>query len=214
MILVEGMSLQVADFRLEGINISVEQGEYAALMGKTGSGKTTILEAICGLRRVSKGRIVLCGCDVTNSVPGARGVGYVPQECALFSDMTVGEHLGFALTIRRESPGAVAARVDELAEMLGLSELRDRYPDGLSGGEAQRVALGRALSFRPKVLCLDEPLSSLDEETRDDIRKLLKSVQDITKVTTLHVTHSHKDATLMADKIIEVRDGQIVTTDA
>src|SRR5690606_19706931 len=117
------------------------------------------LEAVCGLKSVTAGRVLLCGRDVTRLKPGERGVGFVPQDGALFPTMTVGQQLGFALTVRRWSAAAIKARVCELADVLGIEHLLHRTPQGLSGGERQRVALGRALSFRPGVLCLDEPLS-------------------------------------------------------
>src|SRR5215203_3589521 len=118
-------------------------------MGRTGCGKTTLLEAICGLKPVRAGRVLLLGRDVTDLPPADRGVGYVPQDLALFPTMTVREHLGFALEVRRWDMTAAARRVEELTALLGIGHLLERKPPGLSGGEAQRVALGRALSFRP-----------------------------------------------------------------
>src|SRR5687767_9547183 len=131
-------------------------------MGKTGCGKTTLLEAVAGLRQPAAGRVILGGLDVTDRPPGERGLGYVPQDAALFRTMTVYGHLAFALNLRGWARAAVEARVRELADWLEITPLLQRRPAGLSGGEAQRVALGRALSFRPKYLLLDEPLSSLD----------------------------------------------------
>jgi len=178
-------------------------------MGKTGSGKTTVLEAICGLKPVSGGRIFLMDRDVTRLGPGQRGVGYVPQDGALFPAMSVGQQLSFALRLRKESPTQIARRVDELAEILGIRYLLGRMPYGLSGGEAQRIALGRALSHRPSVLCLDEPLSALDDETRHEMYGLLKSIQAQTGVTMLHVTHNVSEAQELADHIFRLENGQI-----
>src|SRR5205085_3681962 len=131
-------------FAVEGLSFTTGTGEYAVLMGRTGCGKTTLLEAICGLKPVRAGRIRLLGRDVTNLPPADRGVGYVPQDLALFPTMTVREHLGFALHIRGRH-GEIPDRVAELSRLLGLGALLDRGPQGLSGGESQRVALGRAL---------------------------------------------------------------------
>src|SRR5207253_9497129 len=137
-----------------GIHLVGPQGGYAVLMGKTGIGKTTILEAICGLRRVTGGTIQLMDRDVTFLRPAERGLGYVPQDRALFPTMTVWEHLAFALQIRRWTRQQIDERVAELASLLALDSLLDRKPLGLSGGEAQRVALGRAVSFKPPILLL------------------------------------------------------------
>src|SRR5207248_5678684 len=129
-----------------------------------------------------------------------RGVGYVPQDLALFPTLTVREHLEFALRIRRATAETIKHRVREFTELLGIGHLLDRLPRGLSGGESQRVALGRALTFHPRVLLLDEPLSALDEETRQEMYSLLKRVQKKTGVTTLHVTHSKAEARAMAEQ--------------
>ena len=201
MIAVEGLSVRAGAFAVEGISFAVGTGEYAVLMGRTGCGKTTLLEAVCGLKRVRGGRVRLLGRDVTDLPPADRGVGYVPQDLALFPTMTVRDHLGFALEVRRWDPVAAARRIAELTELLGLGRLLDRRPPGLSGGEAQRVALGRALAFRPAVLLLDEPLSALDEDTRTGMYGMLRSVQRQTGVTTLHVTHSRAEARALADRL-------------
>ena len=201
MIAVEGLSVRAGAFAVEGISFAVGTGEYAVLMGRTGCGKTTLLEAVCGLKPVRGGRVRLLGRDVTDLPPADRGVGYVPQDLALFPTMTVRDHLGFALEVRRWDPDTAARRIAELTELLGLGRLLDRRPAGLSGGEAQRVALGRALAFRPAVLLLDEPLSALDEDTRTGMYGMLRSVQRQTGVTTLHVTHSRAEARALADRL-------------
>src|SRR5438105_15866294 len=145
MIRVRDLTIRVGSFALEGVSFSVATGCYAVLMGKTGSGKSTLLEAITGLKPTGAGSIELLGRDVTRLKPADRGVGYVPQDLALFPTLTVREHLAFALTIRGWDVAAIERRVGELAELLGLGRLLDRRPQGLSGGEAQRTALGRAL---------------------------------------------------------------------
>jgi molybdate/tungstate transport system ATP-binding protein len=200
-IAVEGLSVRAGAFAIEGLSFAVATGEYAVLMGRTGCGKTTLLEAICGLKPVRAGRVRLLGRDVTDLPPADRGVGYVPQDLALFPTMTVRDHLGFALEVRRWDRVAAARRIEELTELLGLGRLLERRPPGLSGGEAQRVALGRALAFRPAVLLLDEPLSALDEDTRTTLYGMLRSVQRQTGVTTLHVTHSRAEARALADRL-------------
>jgi ABC-type sugar transport system ATPase subunit len=209
MIHVEKMSVCAGSFQLADIDLAIPAGAYAVLMGRTGTGKTTILEAICGLRQVAGGTIRLMGADVTRLAPAARGVGYVPQDRALFRTMTVREHLAFALVIRRWPRDAVARRVSELAELLGLGHLLERKPSGLSGGEEQRVALGRALAAKPPILCLDEPLSALDDDTRDEMYALLKSVREHSGVTTLHVTHHLGEAERLADRVLVLKAGGI-----
>jgi ABC-type sugar transport system ATPase subunit len=178
-------------------------------MGRTGAGKTTLLEAIIGLKAVSSGSICLCGRDVTRQNPALRGIGYVPQDSALFSHMTVAEHLAFALKIRRTSKNIIAARVAEVAQMLGIEHLLKRLPAGLSGGERQRVALGRAIAFRPTILCLDEPLSALDWQTGEQMCQLLATIKQVTGVTTIHVTHNEGEATRLADQLFRLVDGKI-----
>lgn len=209
MIELENVGIGSGAFHLAGINLAVPTGSYAVLMGKTGSGKTTLLEAICGLRDVTAGKIRLLGRDVTTLKPAARGLGYVPQDRALFQTMTVAENLGFALKIREWPPERIETRVRELAHLLGLTGLLDRGPERLSGGEAQRVALGRALSFEPRILLLDEPLAALDQETRVKMHELLQTVRVATNLTTLHVTHDMEDARRLADEVYLLKEGVI-----
>jgi ABC-type sugar transport system ATPase subunit len=209
MIELAGLELRHGSFVLSDLSFSIPSGQYCVLMGRTGSGKTTILEGLCGLIPATRGKIMLCGVDVTGVKPGGRDIGYVPQDGALFSTMTVREHLGFSLTIRKWSKQQTEERVAELAELLGLADLLDRKPYGLSGGEAQRVALGRAIASRPPVLCLDEPLSALDDETREEMYALLKTVQRHASVTILHVTHHLAEADRLGDTILVLHEGKI-----
>ncbi len=209
MIAVRKLCLRAGAFALRDVSFTVPTGQYAVLMGKTGSGKTTILEAICGLKAVETGSITLHGRDVTRLEPARRDAGYVPQDLALFPTFTVRDHLGFALAVRGRPQPEIDRRVAELAGLLGIGHLLDRRPAGLSGGEAQRVALGRALAFHPSVLLLDEPLSALDDDTRGDMVGLLRAVQRVTGVTTLHVTHSLGEAKKLADRLLLLKNGCI-----
>jgi ABC-type sugar transport system ATPase subunit len=147
--------------------------------------------------------------DVTELCPADRGVGYVPQDLALFSTLTVRQHLAFALVVRGRRAAEISARVEELAELLGIADLLGRRPQGLSGGEAQRVALGRALAMRPQVLLFDEPLSALDDDTRQEIYELLKAVRRAMPVTVLHVTHNREEAARLGDCFFQLHDGRI-----
>lgn len=209
MIEVANLTVWAGNFCLKEASFTVPQGNYAVLMGRTGSGKTTLLEAICGLRTIQAGTIRLGGVDVSFAPPAERGIGYVPQDLALFPTMTVKEHLEFALKIRRQPRTLINERTNELARLLGIEHLLSRRPLGLSGGEAQRVALGRALSFRPTVLLFDEPLSALDETTRDEMYTLLRNIRQQTEMTVLHITHSRQEAQTLADCLFELHDGQI-----
>lgn len=210
MIQLIDICIRSGDFLLSDASLQVDSGKYGVLMGRTGCGKTSILEAVAGLKRVASGRIVLDGCDMTNIRPALRGIGYVPQDGALFPTMSVREHLAFAPKIRRAKPAAIRERVAELAELLGIEHLLERSPVGLSGGERQRVALGRALSFRPRILLLDEPLSAVDEDTRGEMYELLRRVQAETQTTALHVTHSTTEARRLAHCLFVLRDGRVV----
>ena len=209
MIAVEGLTVHAGDFRLEDVAFEIPTGAYGILMGKTGCGKTTLLEAVCGLKRVSAGTVKLSGRDVTTLKPSERNIGFVPQDGALFRTMTVRDHLAFALEIRKWPKEAIDVRVDELASLLGIGDLLDRLPRGLSGGEGQRVALGRALSFKPPVLCLDEPLSALDHDTRIEMCDLLDEVKRATGVTILHITHDRNEAERLADVTFRLERGEV-----
>lgn len=210
MIDAEQLAVQAGAFRLQGVDFRIPAGAYAVLMGRTGSGKTTLLEAICGLRPIIGGRLLLNGHDVTRVPPAARGIGFVPQEAALFRHLTVRDHLTFAPLVRRWDRARIEARVAELAGWLRLEPLLDRRPHGLSGGESQRVALGRALAAHPDILCLDEPLSALDDDTRDEICTVLEEVRRRTGVTVLHITHNRREAARLADLHLVLDNGRVV----
>ncbi len=212
MIAVENLSVRQGTFALNGIGFTVPTGAYAVLMGRTGCGKTTLLESLAGLRPIAAGRIVLADRDVTQLPPAARTVGYVPQDAAVFRTMTVRENLAFALTVRKAANAD--KRVAELASWLGLSAILDRRAIGLSGGEAQRVALGRALAFEPSVLLLDEPLNAIDDETREQLVALLETVKRSQQVTVLHVTHSQCEAKRLADVVLKLENGNVISGDA
>jgi ABC-type sugar transport system ATPase subunit len=207
MISLEHITIRAGAFVLNDVSFTVPEAVYGVLMGPTGCGKTTLVEIICGLRQSEAGRVLVDGRDVTHEPPGNRGVGYVPQDGAMFPTMTVRQQLGFALQIRRRPAVEIASRVAELADHLGVAHLLDRKPQNLSGGERQRIALGRALAAKPAVLLLDEPLSALDENMRGDMRDLLKRVQREHGVSVLHVTHDRSEARQVADLLLVMKDG-------
>jgi ABC-type sugar transport system ATPase subunit len=209
MIRVEKLTVEAGSFRVEDVSFEIPSGAYGVLMGRTGSGKTTILEAICGLRTVRSGRIWLPSGEVTDWPPGRRGIGFVPQEGTLFGTKTVRQHLAFGPAVRKWAAPEIEKRVAELAESLGLERLLDRKPEGLSGGERQRVALGRALAVRPRVLCLDEPLSALDDSSRGEVSEVIQRLAQEQGLTALHITHNRDEARIFADRLLVLENGKV-----
>lgn len=206
---VANLGIRQGKFALAGISFAVPTGQFAVLMGKSGCGKTTLLEAIAGLRPLFSGTVRLAGRDATRLRPAERRIGYVPQDAALFDTMTVRDNLGFALAVSGTDRAAMAKRIDELADRLEIGDLLERWPHDLSGGEKQRVALGRALAARPPVLLLDEPLSSLDDETRDSLTGLLDRLRQSREATILHVTHHRMEAERLADCVFRIENGEL-----
>jgi ABC-type sugar transport system ATPase subunit len=207
MIRFEHICLRHASFSLDDVNLAVPAGCYGVLMGPTGCGKTSLAEILCGLRIPSAGRVFCGGTDVTSLPPGMRGIGYVPQDGALFPTMSVQENLAFALRLQGLPKAERAKAVAPLAEQLGVAHLLERMPEHLSGGERQRVALGRALAARPAALVLDEPLSALDESTRDALILLLRSLQKELQLTVLHITHHKHEAASLAQRLFRFVNG-------
>ena len=195
---------------LDRVSFEVPSATYAVLMGRTGSGKTTLLEILCGLRAPGSGTVRIDGREVTDLPPGERGIGYVPQDGALFPTLTVREQIAFGLRMRGVAADEIATRVLEAAEGVGVSALLDRLPTGLSGGERQRVALARALVVKPSVLLLDEPLASVDEETQDGLIDLLQRTQREHRITVLHVTHSRREAEGLGELHLRLEGGRVL----
>ena len=204
MIVIEDLCVAAGEFRLDNVSLCVPTGEYAVLMGRTGCGKTTLLEAVCGLKRVESGRIMIGDRDVSRLRPGDRGIGYVPQDGALFTTMTVRDNLAFGLRGPGRGKREASKEAEAMAEELGIGPLLNRRPSGLSGGERQRVALGRALIVRPEVLCLDEPLSALDDDTREEICVLIGELRSTHSFTALHITHSRTEAGRLGTRVFEL----------
>ena len=201
MLVLQAVGVQQAGFVLSNVSFTVAAGQYAALVGPTGCGKTTLLEVITGLRPPASGKVLLRGVDVTSWLPAERRLGYVPQDAAVFPAMTVAQNIGFSLK------GDGAQRVQELAEALNLTALLNRKAVNLSGGEAQRVALARALAPKPDILLLDEPMSAVDDKTKQAMRKVLQAQHGPT--TVLHVTHQLDELETLANVVLELRGGVI-----
>jgi len=209
MIQCVSVHINQGDFSLLDVNFKINKGDYAILMGKTGCGKTTVMESICGLRKIKSGKIWLGNKEISNLMPAKREIGYVPQDGALFKNMTIAQNIGFALKIRKWNKQKINERVNELASDLGINYLLKREAHDLSGGEKQRVALARALSFYPEVICLDEPLSALDDDTKDEMMCLLSTLKENSELTILHVTHSKTEAMKLGDVIFNFKDGKV-----
>lgn len=205
MIRAEEIVFQVDQFELKRLSIEIADGEYFILLGPPGSGKTVFLECLCGLRRLTSGRIYIDGRDVTHLEPRLRGIGYVPQDYALFPHLSVEQNIAFGLRVR----GRTQEKVGETAEMLGIGQLLSRSIVGLSGGEKQRVALARALVLQPKILLLDEPVCALDEVTRQEICAQLLRIQRKLGLTTVHVSHNLEEAFSVADRAAILHEGTL-----
>lgn len=206
------LTIRRSDFSLGPINLMVPQNAYAVLMGPTGSGKTTLLESIAGLCTIASGKIQVDGKDISRHIPADRHLGYVPQEGVLFPRLTVEQNLAFGLRARKINRQERTHRVSELAEQLGITSLLERRPRTLSGGEKQRVALGRALASRPKLLLLDEPFAALDIDSRASLYDLIRSLRQEDAFTTLHVSHHKEDAIKLADVVFTIDNGCLHNT--
>jgi multiple sugar transport system ATP-binding protein len=194
---------------LDGLDLSISDGEFFALLGPSGCGKTTLLRTIAGLESATAGSVHIGDRDVTGRSPGDRDVAMVFQDYALFPHMTVQENIAYPLKIRRQPRAERAAKAARVGADLGLAGLMPRRPAELSGGQQQRVALARAVACRPSVFLFDEPLSNLDARLRLDARTFLKRLQRELAVTTVFVTHDQAEALALADRIAVLRDGRV-----
>jgi ABC-type Fe3+/spermidine/putrescine transport system ATPase subunit len=207
---ITGLTLHAGSFVVRDVSFAVGEGEYFVLMGMTGSGKSLLLKAVCGLARVSEGRIRLHGREITGLEARFRNIGYVPQDGGLFPHLDVFRNIIFPLTVAGRRPAAARAAVEEIVASLGLEGLLARSVAYLSGGERQKVALARALARQPELLVLDEPVCALDEPTRRDICRELRRVQKDFRVATVHVCHSRDEAALVSDRVGVMGEGRLL----
>lgn len=197
-------------FSLRDINLDVNDGEYFVVLGPTGAGKTLLLETVAGLHHPDTGEVWLNGRNITPLPPERRNVGFVFQEYALFPHMTVRENVSFGLEMRRIPSSERTPRIEMILQLTGLEQLSNRYPETLSGGERQRTALARALVTEPDLFLLDEPLSALDVNTQEALREELRRIHERLGIATIHVTHDHVEAVVLADRIGVMSRGEIV----
>ena len=194
------------------VDLEIKKGELIALLGPSGGGKTTLLRMIAGLDQPTSGEIYIDGTCVNDLAPAYRKVGFVFQNYALFRYMTVFQNIAFGLEVQKKSPSDIKKRVEELLDLIGLSEFRDRYPNQLSGGQRQRVAFARALATEPAILLLDEPFAAIDSKVRKELRTWLRSMIREVGVTAVFVTHDQDEAVDMADRIVLLKDGKVEQT--
>ena len=205
MLQLENICKQFEDFAIRNINLTVEQGDYVVILGKSGAGKTLILELIAGFLAPDQGKIWLNEKDITSLNIQNRDVGLVFQDYAIFPHKTVFQNIAYPLQKSRQ----LKAKVSELADNTGVGHLLHRYPSTLSGGEVQRTVLARTLASEPKVLLLDEPLTSLDVQYKKELQSLLRELNKQGK-TIIHVTHDYEEALALSDKVAVMHEGGVV----
>jgi multiple sugar transport system ATP-binding protein len=198
---------------VDGVSLTIDDGEFLVLVGPSGCGKSTLLRMIAGLEDVTTGQISIGDRDVTELAPRGRDIAMVFQTYALYPHMTVRQNMGYGLKARRTPKPEIARRVNEVAELLGMTELLDRKPAQLSGGQRQRVAMGRAIVRQPQAYLLDEPLSNLDAKLRVGMRASLAQLHQRLGVTTVYVTHDQTEAMTLGQRVAVMRDGHILQCD-
>src|SRR3954462_6377298 len=198
---------------LDGVDLKVADGELLALLGPSGSGKTTLLRLIAGLEWPDSGEIHFDGENALSRGARERHVGFVFQHYALFRHMTVFENIAFGLRVQprkvRKSETEIRRRVKELLELVQLGWLADRYPNHVSGGHRQRIALARALAIEPRILLLDEPFGALDAKVRKELRRWLRQLHEEIHVTSVFVTHDQEEALELADRVVVLAKGRV-----
>ena len=207
---ISNVSKRFGDFvALENVSVSIPPGQLTALLGPSGGGKSTLLRIIAGLESADEGGVWIEGTEATHLPPQKRNVGFVFQHYAAFKHMSVAKNVAFGLEVRKRPRAEVRRRVDELLELVHLSQFAHRLPAQLSGGQRQRMALARALAVEPTVLLLDEPFGALDAKVRKELRDWLRRLHDDVHVTTVFVTHDQEEALEVADEIVVINDGRV-----
>lgn len=209
---LEQLEVRAGDFHLGPISLAVHEGEYLVVLGPTGAGKTVTLETIAGLRTADAGRILIDGRDIARAAPESRQIGFLYQDSLLFPHLSVRGNLAYGA--HRLPRAQRAAAIARLARLLQIESVIDRVPRGLSGGERQRVALARALAGKPVLLLLDEPMASLDPNSRLELRQSLLRLHRELGTTTVHVTHDFAEALALADRVAIMIEGRLLQVGA
>lgn len=208
---VKNLSKSFGNFEaIKNIDINIQEGEFVCFLGPSGCGKTTLLRCIAGLETQSAGSVIQKNINISNEPPSNRDFGIVFQSYALFPNLSVFSNISYGLINNKWNKADIKKRVDELLNLVNLTDHALKYPSQLSGGEQQRVALARALATSPGLLLLDEPLSALDAKVRVFLRKQIRDLQRKLGVTTIMVTHDQEEAQTMADRIFVMKDGEII----
>jgi molybdate/tungstate transport system ATP-binding protein len=209
MLKLNDINKRLGEFTLKGINIDIPEGQYYVLLGRSGAGKTQLLELIAGLENPDSGTIFLDGENITTKRIQERKIGIVFQDYAVFPHMTVYGNIAYPLKSKKMDEKTISSKVAEAAHKMNISHMLERTPENLSGGEKQRIALARTLITSPRLLLLDEPLSSLDASLKDDMKKVLRHLNKAGQ-TIIHVTHDYNDAVSLANRVGVIHNGMII----
>ena len=212
-VMFKNVEFTIGTFSLQNINFSIKDGEYFVILGPSGNGKTQLLKLLAGLNRPKSGEIWIDGTRREHLPPEQRDIGYVFQDQVLFPHMSVFDNIAFSLKVKKFSKSDIKAKVENMAEILGISYMLDRSPVNLSGGEKQRVALARAMVMGPKVLIMDEPYAALDKNLQERLTLEARELQQQLKQTTIHVTHNQEEAITLADRLCILENGRIKMID-
>ncbi len=210
MLEIKDLCVQMGNFSLKDVSLDVKDGEYFVLLGPTGAGKSVLLESIAGLNAVSSGRVWINGKDVTDLNLEKRSIGFAYQDYTLYRHLSVRDNISFGLMWKGRKQRDIEKAVDQAIELLGLHNLLEKRSWALSGGESQKIALARAIAIKPDLLLLDEPLSAVDSETKEDYERDLKELHNRLELTTIHVTQNFEEAVALGDRIAVMMDGQIL----
>ncbi|PZX13098.1 putative spermidine/putrescine transport system ATP-binding protein [Palleronia aestuarii] len=213
-IAIENITKTYDDFHaLDDVSLEIGAGEFLTLLGPSGSGKTTLLMVLAGFTRPTRGRILVAGEEMTGVPPHKRDFGMVFQNYALFPHMSVFDNIAYPLKLRRHPKAEIKREVGRALELVHLSHLASRRISALSGGQKQRIALARAIVFEPRVLLMDEPLSALDKNLREQMQIEIRALHDTLGITTIYVTHDQREALTMSDRIVVIDGGRVSQVD-